>query len=386
MDWSAHAMTDPAGNPDLSDIGVAGALLTIDLAALRANYRLLRDRVAPAECAGVIKADGYGLGAAHVARALVAEGCRTLIVAHLSEALVVRKAVPEAERVIVLHGPTPGAEATFHANGIIPVLNSPEQIAGWAGLSRALGQTLPALLQVDTGMSRFGLSEMELADLLARPDGLAGIGLLYVMSHLACADEPERSASATQLAAFQRMRAQVEARVPGVKASLSASSGIFLGPDYHFDLVRPGAALYGVTPQPGRPNPLRAVIGLQGRVVQTRTVPTGTPIGYGHTVTTTRPTRLATVAVGYADGFLRSTGEDGAAWFGETRLPLMGRVSMDSIIFDTTDLPEPIAPGALVELIGPHRDIDAVAQAAGTIGYEILTGLGHRYARRIIGG
>ena len=375
MDWNSISMTQPH---TAAELGHAGALLTIDLDAIRSNYRLLRDRTPGAVCSAVVKADGYGLGAAMIARALAAEGCTHFIVAHLAEAIALRPVVPNAD-IIVLHGPTPGSAPVFDANRIIPVLNSPQQMAEYSAYATITGRTLPALLQVDSGMSRFGLTEAELDDLLAQPAGLAGIELRYVMSHLACADTPAHPANAAQLACFNRLRA----RLPGVPASLSASSGIFLGTAYHFDLVRPGAALYGIAPQNGRPNPLAPVVTLHGRVMQTRTVPTGAGIGYGHTEIAQYKMRLATVAVGYADGFLRSS--KAVAWFGETRLRLVGRVSMDSIILDTTGLAEPLPPDALVELIGPHHDIDAAATAAGTIGYELLTNLGPRYARRILG-
>ena len=361
-----------------ADLGMAGALLTIDLDAIRANYRLVRKRAAGAACAAVVKADGYGLGAAMVAQALAAEGCTHFFVAHLAEAVALRPVVPSAD-IIVLHGPTPGTAPAFDANRIIPVLNSPQQVAEYRAFAATTGRALPALLQVDSGMSRFGLTEAELDDLLAEPAGLAGIELRYVMSHLACADTPAHPANAAQLACFERLRA----RLPGVPASLSASSGIFLGAAYHFDLVRPGAALYGIAPQNRQPNPLAPVVTLHGRIMQTRHVPTGAGIGYGHSFIAQYPMRLATVAVGYADGFLRSS--KGAAWFGTTRLAIIGRVSMDSIILDITDLTDPLPPDALVELIGPHHDIDAAATAAGSIGYELLTNLGPRYARRILG-
>lgn len=364
MDWT------PPFDPDLAALGRDGGLLTIDLDAIRANFRLLRDRV-PA-CAGVVKADGYGLGAAPVIGALAREGCRYFFVAHLSEAIALRHVCPRDGMIIVLHGPTPGAEAEFAANGIVPVLNTPQQVAAWSALAASRGQRLQALLQIDTGMTRFGVSPGDLGGL-----SLDGIEVLFVMSHLACADTPDDPANAVQLDCFRRYR------LPGVNASLAASSGIFLGADYHFDLVRPGAALYGVSPVPG-PNPMRAVVRLQGLVVQTREVPEGTAVGYGHTARTARASLLATVAVGYADGFLRSGSNAACAWLGDTRLPLMGRVSMDSIVLDATDAAGRIAPGTLVDLIGPHHGLDAAAACAGTIGYEMLTSLGHRYARRYL--
>ncbi len=360
---------------DRDAIGAAGGLLTIDLNAIRANYRTMRDKLSPAtHCGCVVKADGYGMGASRIATMLAAEGCRWFFVAHLAEAIALHAVLPADAKVVVLHGPTPGAEPSFADHGIIPVLNSPEQVAAWRTLAAARGKTLPALLQFDTGMSRFGLPENE-------PLDLTGIDVLVVMSHLACADTPEHPANASQLAAFRR----IVRRFPGIPASLSATSGIFLGPDYHFDIVRAGAGLYGVNPQSGSPNPLHPVVRLQGLVMQVRMVPEGTAVGYGHTRITTRPTRLATVAVGYADGFLRSTGPQGAAYIHDTKLPVMGRVSMDSIIFDATDAE--VHVGDLVDLIGTHHDLDAAATAAGTIGYELLTtSLGARYARRYIGG
>jgi alanine racemase len=348
-------------------------VLTIDLGAIRRNYALLRSRAGSAECGAVVKADGYGLGAVAVAQALYAEGCRMFFTAHVAEAMALRPSVPAEAWIVVLHGPPPGTAATFVQHGVVPVLNSASQVAEWSALATTLGRRLSAWLQVDTGMSRFGLAEEELDGL-----SLEGIELETVMSHLACADTPDHPANAAQLETFTRMRR----RFPGAMASLAASSGIFLGPDYHFDIVRPGAALYGVNPCPGAPNPLAPAIRLQGRVMQVREVKRGTAIGYGHTVKARRATRLATVAVGYADGFLRSTGPSGGTWQGDRFMKLMGRVSMDSIIVDAGDTP--VAPGDLVDLIGAHHSADAAAAASGTIGYEILTSLGHRFERRLI--
>lgn len=346
-------------------IDLEGGVLTIDLAALRANYRLLRGMVA-GDCGAVVKADGYGMGAELLARALFDEGCRIFFTAHLAEALALRPHLPAAANIVVLHGPSPGTSPLFRENGVVPVLNTREQIAEW----RDVGPVLPAWLQFDSGMTRFGLDEQDIGNL-----GLQGMAIGAVMSHLACADDAAHPANAAQLACFDRIRR----RFPGVPASLSASSGIFLGPAFHFDIVRPGAALYGVNPQPGHANPLSQVISLQGRVLQLRQVPAGTAIGYGHTVRTAAPTRLATVAVGYADGFLRSTGAAGGAWAGDVWMKLLGRVSMDSIVLDATGVD--LHPGMLVDLIGPRHDVDSAGAASGTIGYEILTGLGHRFTR-----
>lgn len=364
--------------------GSAGAVLTIDLAAIAANYQILRERLPTATASAVVKADAYGLGAMKVAPALYAAGCRHFFVAHLEEALTLRPLLPTDAELFVLHGPLPGTEAEFVAEGVIPVLNSLAQVQGWGALAAARGRMLPAFLQVDTGMARLGLAADELAVLAAAPERLAGIELRYVMSHLACAEVQDHPANAAQLDRFNQARALL----PPAPASLANSSGIFLGPAYHFDLVRPGAALYGVAPVAGVANPMRPVIRLQGRVIQLRGVAPGTPVGYGATWRADgSPRRIATVAVGYADGFLRSLGNRGTAYVDEWALPVVGMVSMDTITLDASAVPaERLTPGSLVDLIGPANPVDMLAGEAQTIGYEILTNLGHRYARHYIGG
>jgi alanine racemase len=365
----------------VADETTAGALLTIDLGAIGYNWRSLQAAVGAVECAAVVKADAYGLGAARVAPALAAAGCRRFFVAHLDEALALKTVLPASATVIVLHGPTPGAEAEFAARGIVPVLNSRAQIDAWSALARRLDRELPAFVQVDTGMSRLGLSSAELRALAADAQALAGVRVTGVMSHLACAEHSDHPANRAQLERFKAARRLL----PAAPASFANSSGIFLGEDFHFDLVRPGAALYGIAPVAGVPNPMRPVVRLQAKVIQCREVEAGTPVGYGHAWRSTQPARIATVSVGYADGWLRACGERGAAWYEGVLLPLAGRVSMDTITVDASALPEgALRPGRLVELIGPHQDVDAVASRAGTIGYEILTSLGARYARRYV--
>jgi alanine racemase len=360
----------------------AGALLTIDLGAVCENWRSLQAAVGAAQCAAVVKADAYGLGATRVASALAGAGCRHFFVAHLDEALALKPALPAAAAVYVLHGPTPGAEGEFERHGIVPVLNSAAQIAGWRALAQRLDRELGAFVQVDTGMARLGLSPTELQAVAADSLALAGIRVAGVMSHLACAEEQAHPANRAQLQRFRAARRLL----PAAPASFANSSGIFLGDDYHFDLVRPGAALYGVAPVAGASNPLRPVVRLQGKVMQTREIAPGTPVGYGHSWQCEQPTRIATVSVGYADGWLRSLSNRGAAWFDGVKLPLVGKVSMDTITLDASALPAGVLqPGTLVDLINDHQDVDAVAAQAGTIGYEILTSLGHRYARRYVG-
>lgn len=370
----------------------AGALLTIDLDAIAANWRLLADQVAPSACAAVVKADAYGLGAARVIPALVAAGCTCFFVATLDEALAARAVLratpappgaPSPVPVYVLNGAPVAAAADVLDHGLRPVLNGLHEIEAWAGAARAAGRSVPVALHVDTGMARLGLSPGELARLAAEPGLLAGLDVRLIMSHLACADVRDHPMNARQRDVFLRARALL----PPAPASFANSSGVFLGPAYHFDLARPGAALYGVNPTPDAPNPMRPVVTLQGRILQVRTIGEGTSVGYGATYTTHLPARIATVAVGYADGYFRSLSNRACGYLGAARVPLVGRVSMDLTTFDVSGIGDDVAkPGAWVELIGRHHDVDAVAACAGTIGYEVLTALGRRYARVYRGG
>jgi alanine racemase len=256
-------------------------------------------------------------------------------------------------------------------------------VKAWQTLAPWEDGVLPAVLQVDTGMARLGLGEDEFASLIAHPALLEGLALQFVMSHLVSAEAQDDPINRRQLARFQAALAQL----PGMRGSLANSSGVFLGGEYHFGLVRPGAALYGVAPVAGQLNPMRPVIRLQGKVLQTRRIDAGTAVGYGHTWTASRPSRLATVAVGYADGYLRSLSNRGLASYEGTPLPLVGNISMDTIIVDVTDVPEGrIVEGAFVDLADPINGVDAIAERAGTIGYEILTSLGRRYARNYVEG
>jgi alanine racemase len=288
--------------------------------------------------------------------------------------------VPEGAppAIFILGGAPRGAEAELAQHGLIPVLNSLADVAAWATLAQMLGAALPAALHVDTGMSRLGLPANELALIMKEPERLDGIALALVISHLACADEPEHELNGRQLEAFTSARE----RLPRAPASFANSSGIFLGTAYHFDLARPGVALYGVNPVPGQPNPMRGVVRLAARILQVREIDSNTPVGYGAAYRTRGAARIATVGVGYADGYLRSLSNRAAGVVGGYRVPLVGRVSMDLITFDVTDVPLSLAPpGAMIELMGPEHPVDALAEQAGTIGYEILTSLGNRYAR-----
>lgn len=372
------------GNADVGARARAAAwgILTIDLGALIANYRLIAARVAPARTAAVVKADGYGLGAAAVAGALAAAGCRDFFVALLDEALDLEPLLPPDARLYVLNGLPAGSEALCAGAGIVPILNSLDQARRWRATAAALGRPLPAPIQVDSGMSRLGLPADAVVVLAGEAGFFDDVPLTFVMSHLACADETGTLANEDQRRRFDTLAKLL----PPAPRSFANSGGCFLDDAFHGDLVRPGISLYGGAPLPGA-NPMAAVVALAARVVQLRDVPAGQGVGYGLTFVAPTPRRLATIGVGYADGWLRSLSNRGAAWFGGVRLPIAGRVSMDSIILDVTDLPEgALHEGDLVELIGPHQSIDAVAADAGTIAYEVLTSLGRRYARHYVGG
>jgi alanine racemase len=362
-------------------VSQAGGILTVDLAALEANWRALMRRVTPAECAAVVKADGYGCGLEPVAARLSRAGCKTFFVADLDEARRARRLASESV-IYVLNGLMPGTAPAFADIRARPVIGSLVELAEWDAFCSANQWRGGAALHVDTGMNRLGISTNEAAALAPRIRAESH-GITLLMSHLACAEMPEHPLNQRQIAAFREVRIFYR----GIPSSLANSSGIFLGSPAHCDIVRPGVALYGVNPTPGRGNPMRAVVELQARILQVRTVAHGETVGYDATWTAKRTTRLAVAAVGYADGYMRSAsasderpGTD--AIVAGQRCPLAGRVSMDLIAVDITDLPDNAARrGDLVTLIGDGISVDDVASVAGTIGYEVLTSLGRRYHR-----
>ncbi len=341
----------------------------------------------------MVKANAYGLGVDDVAPALIGEGCRTFFVATLAEARAVRALAPRAT-IYALNGLLPGTAENFASIDARPVLGSMAEIEAWNGFCASRGAPLPAAIHIDTGMNRLGIKAAD-CDLLREPPPLDGgpggqraFPVSLVMSHLACADEPNHPANGRQLKAFVTL----SAGLPAAGRSLVNSAGIFLGRDYHFDLARPGIALYGGNPFADRPNPMEPVAHVYARVASIGEAQAGETVGYGGVRRLIRPTRYATAAAGYADGYFRALGSsdrrDGAsAWAGDHRLPILGRVSMDLSVFDITDMPAgALRPGDFIELIGHRHTADDAAACAGTISYEVLTSLGQRYRRVYFGG
>lgn len=359
----------------MSEAGPA-SLLTVDLAALAGNWRALAARAVPAECAGIVKADGYGLGAGPVARALYKVGCRTFFVARLSEGVALREFLADEARICVLDGLTPGEEEIYMRRNLTPVLNDPGQIARWQAAARNLGDRLDAFVHFDTGMSRLGLSPVETQKLIADPTALEGLDLVAVMSHLVSSEARDNPLNRDQLMRFGEIRRAY----PQAKASFANSSGVFLGADYWFDQIRPGCAVYGINPTPTEPNPMACVATLQARILQVREIDRPQTVGYGATWQASRPTRVATIACGYADGWLRSLSGCGQASLRGQTVPFIGRVSMDLVALDVSGVPA-AQPGEMVELMGPQIPVDRVADLAGTNGYEVLTRLSARTTR-----
>ncbi len=361
------------------------AELHIHLNRIGENYRAIQARVGSnVAAAAMVKADGYGLGSVEVVRTLRAVGCRMFFVARLDEALALADVAADCS-ILVLDGPDETDVDQYVPNGVFPVLNSCAQLELWRREAGVVGQALPAVLHVDTGMSRLGFSAQEFETVAREPEKyLDGLEVQLVMSHLASADEAASGQSADQLERFQAVRSAL----PIGSASLANSAGIFLGGDFHFDLVRPGYALYGGNPQPERlsDNPMAAVVELSAPVLQVFEAEAGSTVGYGASHRLDRRSALATVGVGYGDGFLRSGSGRGSVFVDGHSAPILGRVSMDLTTIDITDIPSGLVkPGTMVQLIGSGRSIDEVAADAGTIGYEILTNLGRRYSRSYSG-
>ena len=361
-------------------------ILTVDLDAIVANWRKLEKTAVPAECAAVIKADAYGCGVEPVARALAAAGCKTFFVATLDEARAAREALPSAE-LYVLDGFFQNCGDAFAKLNCRPVIGDLNELAEWDVFCRRSGWSGGAAIHIDTGMNRLGLNLVEANGIVPRINA-GDHGITLVMSHLACAESLNHPLNAKQVATFR----EIASLFSGVPASLSNSSGIYLGPQFQFDMVRPGAALYGINPTPEADNPMQGVVDLKARIVQLRNVERGDSVGYGGTWTARRPTKLAIVSAGYADGYFRAASANDGTRGAEVivagkRCPVAGRISMDLTAIDITDLPDKTARrGHMVTLIGEGITVDELAHHFGTIGYEVLTSLGKRYARIYKGG
>ncbi len=359
--------------------------MIVDLDAVVANWRALAARAPGAVCGAAVKADAYGLGLGPVGRALAAAGCGVFFVASTGEGCALRARLAgtrEAPRIYVLDGHVAGEEALYDEAALTPVLCTLDAVSCWARHGGRTGGR-PAALMLDTGMARLGLGINDVAAIARRPERLEGIALTAVMSHLACADEPDNPMNRDQKRVFDRLRAQL----PDAPASLANSAGIFMGPDFHYGLVRPGAAIYGLSAMRGQANPMAQTVRLEAKIMQFQHVDADTVVGYGATCRVAAGRSLATVAMGYADGLARSLSNRGRARIGDVPVPVVGRVSMDLVSFDVTGIAaDRVRPGETVELIGPRHDADAMAAEAGTIGYEILSRIGPRVRRVYRGG
>ena len=361
----------------------SSATLTIDLDAVAANYRRLQAEAPTAEVAPVIKTDAYGLGALPVARRLAAEGARSFFVAHPGEGIDLRERGLLADATIyVLESLAGEAPALLLAHGLVPALATPADIAAWAAEAKRRGGPLPCALHLDTGMNRLGLPLHDAERLAMTAGALDGLDIRLLMSHLACADEPQNPMNEAQRKNFDGALGSMS----NTLRSLSNSSGIFLGAAYHYHLVRPGMALYGLNPTRGHPNPMKPVVRLAAPILQIREIDRGGSVGYGATYRAGGRTRVATVGVGYGDGFPRALGDRGWGFLRGVRVPIIGRISMDFVTLDVTGVgPEPARVGEAVELLGANVTADDQGIAAGSVGYEILTNLGRRYARHYLG-
>jgi len=387
--------------PDMSEAAqetAAGAILTVDLDAVAANYAMLKKQAAGAEVSAVVKADAYGLGLGPVARRLAAEGCRTFFVADANEGAALREMLADtiipAPIIYVLNGLFPGTAGLYTKARLRPVLASLAELAEWRDAGPEVTGALPAALHFDTGMNRLGMSAAEAAMLAQDETQTAGLEISLVLSHLACADDAAHPQNAKQLSCFREIWERLGPRFPGAVASLANSGGIWLGQDYHFGLVRPGVSLYGGNPFTGRANPFCPAVRAEARVIALREVAPGETVGYGATWNAGgAPRRVAILGAGYADGYFRALSSGarpesgGVVHIGGAACPIAGRVSMDMVAVDVSSLPEgAVKRGDMAELIGPHVTVDDVGLRAGTLGYEILTALDRRYMRRYIPG
>jgi alanine racemase len=357
-------------------------ILTIDLGAIQSNWMYVRSSLKnDSECAAVVKANAYGIGAAEVAKALSDVGCKTFYLATLEEASELRHLLPADVALYVLGGARQGSEVAYVDFNLIPVLYSLDAFNQWLSFCNSINKALPCAIKIDTGMTRFGLSESDFDAILAETK-LSFFNPILLMSHLACADEFEHPLNKMQLNKFKHLIGKAKKYFPNIKTSLANSSGTFLGDEYQFDMVRVGAALYGINPQPSRPNPLKQTIDLKLPVLQIRTIESTVDVGYGATVSVDVGQRLAVVAGGYADGINRTLGARPKGIIDGEQVHAVGRISMDSFIFDISS--SSCADPEYIEVINAERTVDKISMENKSLGYEVLTSLGWRYKRQYL--
>jgi len=358
---------------------ISNSFLEINIDSIIHNYQLINNKVGNTECAAVLKADAYGMGASVVAKALDKVGCSTFFVATIDEGIELRACFSKNEnQIAVLSGLLEGSEDIFYSNKLTPVLNDTEQIKKWAIYNKQKKISAPSIIHIDTGMNRLGLTINELYDIIKNPTELKELHVEWIMSHLACGDQPRDIMNEKQLSVFLNAKKEF----PNVKASLANSAGVFLGQSYHLDMVRPGIALYGSGSGSIPSKPLKQVIKLYSRILQIRTLSTGASVGYGASYRVSEATRVATVGLGYADGYLRSLSNCSWVFFNGLRLPVIGRISMDYITIDITQIAsEKIKTGDFIEIIGDKFTLDDLATVANTVPHELLTRLGTRHHR-----
>lgn len=344
--------------------------LTINLRVIKSNYNYLNS-LSSARTGAVVKANACGLGALEVTQVLQKAGCYDFFTAYLQEGINLRTRFTGGHHIYILHGIFDGEEAEFVHYNLLPVLNTAQQAFGWQKQAQALGKKLPCVIHADSGITRLGMSEEELRLAAQMPE----LDVVCLMSHLACADEFDHEYNHYQLKRFNSYHHMF----PNAKFSFANSSGIFLGKEFHFDILRPGAALFGLNPIIGRPNPMQNPITLTSQIIQIREMTNSSFVGYGATYKASKGVRIATIAIGYADGFLRHLSNSGFVYINGKKVSIIGRVSMDLITLDVTNVPCRI--GDQVEIIGKNSHPDNIAKLAGTIGNEILTSLGDRYER-----
>ena len=359
----------------------SSSVLTIDLPALQDNWRHVASLLQEAVCAAVVKADAYGVGALEVANALFKSGCRFFFVATFEEAAELRQSLPVEVTIYVLGGVKMGFEASFAEMKLIPVLYSLDAVRHWSIFCCSINKTLPCVLKIDTGMTRLGLSSTDVDQLILQAKDHPFLNPLLLMSHLACADERVHPLNAIQLDEFKTAITKIKKIYPRIRTSLANSSGAFLGEDFHFDMVRIGAALYGICPQRDKPNPLKSVISLKLSVLQIRNIQKNAAVGYGASAAAKVGSRLAVVAGGYADGIHRTLGFSPVGMVDDQVVSAVGRISMDSCIFDISTVE---SNPAYIEVINDSFSVDRLIETNKFLGYEVLTSLGRRYNRDYI--